>query len=149
MCVYVYICMHIYTYTHTYIYNFYLNNIFSFILHKKHFPFPSLLQFPPLSHTLSLPIHSPSISIQKGQACHGFAQSMEHQVIARCFCGTPSSGRDVSDSFSCSWKSFSYWVPSSSLYRKTFALSYCILFCYVWLVSLGGLLLSERKQMGS
>ena len=36
----------------------------------------------------------------------------------------------------------------SSLNVITFALSYCALFCPVWLLSLGGLLFSEEKMEG-
>ena len=31
---------------------------------------------------------------------------------------------------------------------KSFSLSYCMLLCHVWLLSLGGLLFSEGKQRG-
>jgi hypothetical protein len=40
----------------------------------------------------------------------------------------------------------SNWFALSSLYMRAFALSYCILFCRVWWLSLGGLLSSEGKQ---
>jgi hypothetical protein len=42
----------------------------------------------------------------------------------------------VSDSFACSWNSFPPvgLVALSRLDMKAFALSYCILFCHVWLV---------------
>ena len=42
-----------------------------------------------------------------------------------------------------SWESFAlYWVTLSSLDMWAFAVSYCTLFCSVWLLSLGDLLLS-------
>ena len=48
-----------------------------------------------------------------------------------------------------SWESFAlYWVTLSSLDMWAFAVSYCTLFCYVWLLSLGGLLFSEGKLRG-
>lgn len=45
------------------------------------------------------------------------------------------------------WRLFSsYWISLSSLYMRIFAFSYCNFFFGVWLLSLGGLIFSERKQ---
>ena len=41
----------------------------------------------------------------------------------------------------------SYWVVLSTLKTRAFSLSYCILFCHVWLLSLGGLLFLKRKGL--
>jgi hypothetical protein len=38
---------------------------------------------------------------------------------------------------------FSNWIAFSSLDMRAFALSYCILFCLIWLSSLGGLYFSK------
>lgn len=56
--------------------------------------------------------------------------------------------RDSSDSFACSRFFSSYWVALSSL-NEGFILSYCILFCLVWLLSLGSLLFSEKEMEGN
>lgn len=41
---------------------------------------------------------------------------------------------------------FSYWLASSSLYISVCAYSRFAFLCYVWLIPLGGLLLSEEQQ---
>ena len=46
------------------------------------------------------------------------------------------------------WAPFSCWVAMSGLSVKAFALT-CVLFCHVWLLSLGGLLLYEGRLRGS
>lgn len=39
-------------------------------------------------------------------------------------------------------------VPLSSLNRRAFALTYCILFSPLWLLSLGNLIFSEEESEG-
>lgn len=41
--------------------------------------------------------------------------------------------------------SFSCWIALSSLDVRTFVLSYCLVFCCVWLLFLGGLTLFRRN----
>ena len=74
-------------------------------------------------------------------ACTGLTW---YGCVVWCSYGTSNSGSwGVSDSFACSW------VALSSLYTKACAYSYCISLCYVWLISLGGLIFSEGKQRRS
>lgn len=65
------------------------------------------------------------------------------QLIAWCFCETPYCGTQcASDSFACSWDSFSYWIACST---SIGGLSYYILVCPVWLLCLRDLLFLKRK----
>lgn len=52
-------------------------------------------------------------------------------------------------SFACSWDASSYWAALSSIGVRAFALSYCIFFCRVWWLSLGGLIFSEGRRWGN
>ena len=68
--------------------------------------------------------------------------------IAWCTFGTPSSG-----SRGCFWclclllvPFSSTWLPYLSLIWQYVCAFYCILLCHLWLISLGGLVLSEGKQ---
>lgn len=52
--------------------------------------------------------------------------------------------------FACSWGVFSScWFAFSNLSLRMFALSYCLLFCPVWLFSPGGCSSLKRKWRGS
>lgn len=67
--------------------------------------------------------------------------------VSLVFCEIPNSGRRyVSDCFACSWDSFLAWVALSNLNLRTFALSYCILFFHIGLLSPGILFFFEVKQ---
>lgn len=59
--------------------------------------------------------------------------------------GLVTVGIGVSLTLACSWDSSFYWVALANLHIRSFVLSYCILFCCVWLLSLGGLFFSEGK----
>lgn len=66
-------------------------------------------------------------------------------TVSLVFCETPKSGSGyVSDSFDCSCDSFPpIELPCPALNMKALALSYCILFCHSWLMSLADLPFSE------
>jgi hypothetical protein len=65
------------------------------------------------------------------------------------FCGAPNSGTwCIFDSCLLLELFTFYYIPLSNLNIKTFTLSYCILFCCIWLSSLGGLLFSEEETEG-
>lgn len=68
-------------------------------------------------------------------------------VAKLVFYGTHNSGsRRVPDPLCVYLRLFiSYWVVSHSVNMRAYALSFCILFCLVWLLSLGCLLFSEGK----
>ena len=63
------------------------------------------------------------------------------------FSETPSNGnRYIFDSYLSLRLFSSYWVALSSLQRRAFSLSYCILFYFVCLSSLRGQLFSEEEM---
>lgn len=53
--------------------------------------------------------------------------------------------RCVSDSLACSCDSSSFVAVFSNFCVRVFALSYCVLFCYVWLLCLGFCYFSEEE----
>jgi hypothetical protein len=53
--------------------------------------------------------------------------------------------QQVSDSFACSWDSLPPVGLLCSANMRVFTLSNCIMYCLVWLLSLGELLFSEGK----
>lgn len=70
---------------------------------------------------------------------------VKHRASRNCIRSSPyamavsiSVSVCISDSFACSWRSFSWWVALSSLGVRAFALSCCILLCRVYFLSLGG-----------
>lgn len=69
------------------------------------------------------------------------------RLIAWWFCETPVSGSGyTSDSFAFSWHSLApIGLPCPAVIWG-FCLSYCILFCPAWLLSLGSLVFSEEKM---
>lgn len=73
------------------------------------------------------------------------SRSCVYLLAVRCFVGLARVG-GFSDSFACFLDTFSLTgLLSSQVDRRAFALTNCIFFCCVWLLSLGGLFFSEGK----
>lgn len=68
-------------------------------------------------------------------------------LLAWWFSGAPNSGsRCIYLAFACSEDSSFYWVVLPSLSLRVSALSYCTLFCPVWLSSFGDLLFFSKEE---
>lgn len=88
-------------------------------------------------------------SIEPGRVCTLSSASVLW-LLAWSSCGNPNGGsKCVSDSWQLLGLLSFYCVTLFSLDMRAFPLSYCILFCHVWLLPFGGLLFSEEKVSGS
>lgn len=81
--------------------------------------------------------------------CMSYDTLPTKNMLVSCFCETSNSGSVcISDSFASSWDLFLHWMALSRLSVKAIDFNYCILFCPVWLLSFGGLLLSGEPMKG-